>query len=247
MRRGRRAKYTKHPLFKLRGALGETETITQPELGEIIDVSISSLQSIETSRRGKGILPEAILNKIQRATGAVWNSKEWVFPCWSGELGSLRFIPFTFELYRQYRSICASVEWEGYIDRDAIKLRIDALFFSTPPDRKMLLFYRIQDFLDECRKDFAVEKFPSDLRELFGGENALVPFRSTKDVLSFKTDPETGAMELFRSYPFSLVQGGDAIRRYRKEMSEYYAVACKWKSNEEATKVSSIRPRRKKH
>jgi hypothetical protein len=157
---GRPQKYKSSPLFKLRRILGERSPMPQNEFAAKIDVSLDTIQAIETGRRG---LTQGVLKKIVTALWAVWDPK--------GSRWMLQYASppqeFTRELFGQYQSFIVKKAPIRESDPEVIKMRIDALFETVAADSWMKLYWRIQEALEQCLADLDFRD-RGKLKALFG-------------------------------------------------------------------------------
>jgi len=104
----------------------------------------------------------------------------------------------------------AAPDW----DRDAVKMRIDALFDHIPPRHWTPLLASIQTFLEGLHADFAKGcKNRREVHQVFiASSYAVVPFTGPKP---------KGEIHGRRSYAFDI--GAQVVTKYRKRMAEKYA------------------------
>jgi hypothetical protein len=217
---GRPQKHTDHPLYRLRCLLGELP-ITQPELSQIVDIPLATLQSIECGRRGW--TPE-IRSKISQMIWAVWDETKarWMFK------HSAQPEEFSYELFQRYRKFISESARIPETDPETLKMRIDALFERVPNDSWMTLYWRLQDCLEECRQDFELK----ELEELFEATQDQIHFSPASFAGPSKALCYT-AKPLQRAYRFTERAGKqlqDYLRAYYKKCAEHYKALSKRES-----------------
>lgn len=205
---GRPQKHTDHPLYKLRLLLSESgRAITQPDLSSIVDIPLATLQSIECGRRG---WTEDIRRKIRQAIWAKWDEpkKRWMFEHSSPPK------EFSYSLFKKYRRFITEYAPIPDTDPETIKMRIDALFEQVPRDSWMKLYWRIQDCIEECRRDFEVR----NVEDLFEVTQDNIYFSPA----SFKSSEETWTAEpIQRTYKFA------PVKRLEERLWDYYKRSAK--------------------
>ena len=223
-----------NPLRKLRSLIGGEKPIPQHKLAGILGLSASTIRSIEAGQRTLG---NQSLQRVERTTGASWDqkSKQWLCRRLTGPYirqekwhdSRIEVVPCTHDHIQAYLRV---LEQTGSLapdrDRDAVKMRIDALFDQIPKVYWIPLLGRIQNFLDQLRKEFPEEgKRKSALRRGSTLHKLALVFVETTDNAFFITDPESGELRGQRSYPNDI--GGLKLLEYRKRMAEKYAEFAK--------------------
>lgn len=141
----------RNPLRQLRALLsekGEIAPITQNRLSEICDIPTSTIRSIEAGYRTLS-LPAA--RKIVEATTAKWNSKRGQWTVYDSDK------PLTFSWYLLHRHFMKQRPTNYQSRIHFIHAKIDGLFDQIPNHSWNLLSFRINDFLEECRRDFKLK------------------------------------------------------------------------------------------
>jgi transcriptional regulator with XRE-family HTH domain len=142
------------PLRRLRRQLG----LTQPELSDLTGIPIDTIRSLENGRI-ESMTPD-LLRKIKVKTGGSWDRKtrHWV-------IGIKEPVPLTLELSERYFQLL-EIEPDKELQKEdlySIEHRIKKLFERVPKSSWVKLALRFNDYLEQCRQDFA----PND-RELKG-------------------------------------------------------------------------------
>ena len=208
---GRPQKHTDHPLYKLRLLLSKTDrAITQPDLSQIVDIPLATLQSIECGRRS---LTEEIRLKIKQTIWADWDEtkKRWMF---EHSYPPKKFSYSLFEKYRQFIHEYAPIR---ETDPETIKMRIDALFEQVPRESWMKLYWRLRDYLEECRRGFELK----ELEQLFEATQDQIdfsPMTAIGEVWSYTAEP----LQRTYTYKFSRKQLKDRLRDYYKQCAKHY-------------------------
>jgi len=140
-----------NPLRQLRALLskkGEVAPITQNQLSGICDIPINTIRQIEIGRR---TLNSSALKKIEEVTTATWNSKQARWTVYDSAE------PLTFSWYSLHRRFTEKRP-PNYRSRiHLIHAKIDGLFERIPERSWNLLSFRINDFLEECRRNFKLK------------------------------------------------------------------------------------------
>lgn len=209
----------RNPLRQLRELFGTDEPISQPELSRLIGVPANTIKAIEAGARP---LSRQLEKKIEVLTGANWDSKKkrWIFRSlqWRDGHSHSEIDPCTAAQLRAYQDMLKET---GAVapdrDRDAVKMRIDALFDQIPERYWMQLLLTMQNFLNDIREKFA--------KEFKDGQEVARTFHATSSTGLAFTDPQTGKIHGQRSYAFD----HDAMQAimYRKRMAEHYTKLSK--------------------
>jgi transcriptional regulator with XRE-family HTH domain len=141
----------RNPLRQLRALLsnkGEIALITQNELSEICDIPINTIRQIEIGRRA---LNSSARKKIEEVTTATWNPKKARWTVYGSDE------PFTFSWYRLHRRFMGKRPPNYQSRIRLIHAKIDGLFDQIPERSWNLLSFRINDSLEECRRDFKLK------------------------------------------------------------------------------------------
>lgn len=227
MARPSKRKIEDNPLRQLRSLKGTKEKpIPQHELARIVGMSVNTLRSIEAGSRPLG---KSTLQKIEWRLGLTWDqeSRQWICRrmTWRpGNKSKVETSVATGAHIEAYRAIMEQVGTLGQDrDRDAVKMRIDALFDQIPKASWMRLLGRIQSFLDQLPKEFSEEfREKSVLRE---NRELRSIFAVTAANTFFLTNGQTDAIRGTRSYPNDI--GGLKVLEYRKRMAKKYAELTK--------------------
>jgi DNA-binding XRE family transcriptional regulator len=148
-----------NPLRQLRALICETAAITQADLAERCDIPVPTIRAIEAGQRK---FSQAVQKKVERMTGARWDDKKkhWVSEYWQlarvrkGRMGfKVYTIPSTHIDIQTHQEMRAKGSLDAERDRDAVKMRIDALFDEIVSRRWMHLLERIQDFLEDLSQN----------------------------------------------------------------------------------------------
>ena len=162
--RGPRSSFRKHPLFKLRKAMGSRlAPLTQAALAELIDAPLATLKALEVGARGvKGLSP-AILEKISSATGATWDAqkKRWLFDrLYLGAAIEIdkRFVRVTRALVEEYRRLQSEGLSGNQKENFEVLMRasLEQLFKRISSERWMQLIQRYNIFFEGCCRDFGL-------------------------------------------------------------------------------------------
>jgi hypothetical protein len=141
----------RNPLRQLRALLsekGEIAPITQNRLSEICDIPLDTIRSIEAGRR---TLSSSALRRIEEVTTATWNTKRHQWTVY----GSAE--PLTFSWYRLHHHFIGQRPPNYQSRLRLIHAKIDGLFDKIPGRSWNLLSFRVNDFLEECRRDFKLK------------------------------------------------------------------------------------------
>jgi len=147
----------RNPLRQLRALLskdGESKPITQNRLSEICDIPAYTIRSIEVGRR---TLNSSALRKIEEATTAKWNPKRG---CWT-IYGSDELL--TFPMYSFHHHFMGKRPPNHRNRIHFVHAKIDGLFDKIPERSWQVLLFRVNDFLDDCKRDFKLK----DLDDVF--------------------------------------------------------------------------------
>jgi hypothetical protein len=147
----------RNPLRQLRALLsenGERTPITQNQLSKICDIPIDTIRSIEAGRRPLNL---SVLRKIEAATAAKWNSKRAQWTVHDSDQPFMFFWYSSLSYFRRRRP----PDYQKRIQ--FIHTKIDGLFDKIPGRSWNLLFFRMKDFLEECKHDFNL----NDLDDVF--------------------------------------------------------------------------------
>jgi transcriptional regulator with XRE-family HTH domain len=199
-----------NPLRKLRNLIGtEEKPIPQHELASLTGISVNTIRSIEGGHRDAG---RSTLKKIEVMTGATWDParKEWLCRRVTGEANKLKVgsVTATTAYIQQYiRMMKQTGSAAPDRDRDAVKMRIDALFDHTPARYWMPLLASIQNSLESIQEEF----FPVEGKSKGKREVARI----------FMVSSYNTGMTFTRSYGFD--PDGVEVTKYRKRMAEKYA------------------------
>jgi len=185
--------------------------MTQPAFAAKIDVSLQTVQAIETGRRS---LSDAVLRRIRNAFWAVWDSekKRWLLEY------SKPPREFTRELSEQYRSFIIENAPIPESDPEVVKMRIDALFEKVPADSWMKVYWRLQEVLEGCLTDLSVAD-QEKLKELF---------ERTKDDIHV-SGIVGRPVWLQRSYRWPMPE--QELKQYYKQCAEHYRRLARSTSN----------------
>jgi hypothetical protein len=138
----------RNPLRQLRALLsenGERTPITQNRLSKICDIPIDTIRSIEAGRRPLNL---SVLRKIEAVTTGTWNSKRDLWTVYDSDE------PLTFSRYSFHRHFMGQRPRNSRRRIHFIHKKIDGLFQKIPGHSWKLLLLRINDFLEECKRDF---------------------------------------------------------------------------------------------
>jgi hypothetical protein len=141
----------RNPLRQLRTLLsknGASKPITQDRLSEICDIPINTIRSIEAGRR---TLNSSALKKIEEVTTGTWNSKQARWTVYDSAE------PLTFSWYSFHCHFTRKRPPNHLTHIAFIHAKIDGLFDRIPERSWNLLSFRINDFLEECRRDFKLK------------------------------------------------------------------------------------------
>jgi DNA-binding XRE family transcriptional regulator len=205
----------RNPLRQLRELIdgtGAANAATQAELSRIIGVPLDTIKAIESGRRSKlRPLSDQIRKRVLVLLGVSWHEEKerWVSRCFDGRTVTTSVA--TAEYVKAYRQMLDQSRALDR-DRDAVKMRIDALFDQIPERYWMRLLKSMQGFVDELRDEFAT-KF-RDRKKLDW------VFAMSSDNFFPIIDPKTGKASGNRSYSRDL--DGAEVLRYRKRMAEHY-------------------------
>jgi hypothetical protein len=144
----------------LRKAIGGAFPISQPALAELVDAALPTLKWL-----GNRPMSAPLLEKIRFATGAIWDpeKKRWLFDRWVlAGAEDVRFVPFTHDLYLEYRQILTSQPADPARELVLMMAWLDQLLKRVPPDRRMQLGQRVSFFVEEACRDFGLGE-PEDL------------------------------------------------------------------------------------
>jgi len=174
------------------------EPVTQRQLSRIVGIPLDTIKSVESGRMS---LSPRVQKNIRRFAGVVWDDKEerWISRSFIFRQGAItpELSPATAADIREYRKMMEQSAATGSDrDRDAVKMRVDALFDQIPARYWIHLLFRMQDSLEELREEFA---------KRFKNQEALD--------LAFTASAN-------RSYLHDL--GASALRKYRKRMAKLY-------------------------
>jgi hypothetical protein len=195
-----------NPLRQLRELIYTrgTGTATQSELSREIGVPLDTIKSIESGRRP---LSRQIQKTVRVMFGVIWDQKkkQWGYRVfkWNPKGVKYEFCPATKADIQTYRKMLEEPPNPNHLDRDrdAVKMRIDALFEQVKAPYWMRLFESMQDSVEELREEL-VNKF-KDRKKL----------------------DSVFAASANRSYLHDL--GASELRQYRIRMAERYATQTK--------------------
>lgn len=204
-----------NPLRTLRGLMGITEEkpIPQHELASLTGISVNTIRGIEGGHRNAG---RSTLKKIEVMTGATWDQtrKGWLCRRMTRE-GSGFKVENVLATPAYIQSYIGMMKQTGSAapdrDRDAVKMRIDALFDQTPGRYWMPLLAALQNSLESLQEEF----FPVKSKGKGKKEVARI----------FMVSSYNTGMTFSRSYAFD--PDGVEVTKYRKRMAEKYAELTK--------------------
>ncbi len=161
----------RNPLRQLRALLsknGEIAPITQNRLSEICDIPIDTIRSIEAGRR---TLSSSALKKIEEVTTAKWKRGRYSF--------NRRFMVKRPPNYQSRIRL--------------VHAKIDGLFDQIPERSWNLLSFRINDFLEECRRDLKLKNLGDVYRSAERFEDFLAFVKSQNPPESMYSPHAAGA------------------------------------------------------
>jgi hypothetical protein len=189
----------KNPLRQLRSLLGETQT----QLSHRCDIPFSTIRAVEAGQRR---FSRNIQDKVKVMTGAIWDGRKrrWMV---RRDLRDAELVPCERADIEEYAKLLA---WSGTgtfnRDRDALKMRVDALFDQIPEEQRLRLLFRILPFLDGLHKEFRRKIKNQDWEK-----------RDELDKVFKVTERRRYLHDLMAS----------EMRRYWKRMAQYYGEKAK--------------------
>ena len=137
------------PLRVLRRQIGAS----QLDLSRWTGIPIDTIRDHENGR--VRLMTFEIVRKISVAIGGAWDleNQRWVI----GTLAAQTKKPLTPEFCKQYRAMLQSDPSPELQDMDllSIRLRVAKLFERVPKSSWAKLAFRFNDYLEQCRRDFA--------------------------------------------------------------------------------------------
>ena len=160
---------------------------SQSDLSKWTGIPIDTIRDHENGRV-RSMTPE-ILRKISVTIGGAWDGENQRWVIGSSVTGTSK--PLTREFCEQYRAMLRSDPSDELQKMDllSIRRRVEKLFERVPKSSWAKLTFRFNDYLEQCRQDFA----PND--RLLRGE-----FNITQMRLAFSVDEEEIPC-VYRSYP----------------------------------------------